>query len=154
MKYRFGNVDLAAWKVVGQFPRALSPNEAHSNSFLLQHEDFNETKKEARPNVNNLLTCGNYSDRLMLLENFSANGDSVHNTMRYVRRCDGFVQLVLEIQGFELAHREAKIFRAYHIVVAKRCPLLMEYCVTEESSPRPTTVGCPPLKHSFLRGSV
>ena len=30
VKLRFGNIDQTAWKVVGQFRRALSLNEAHS----------------------------------------------------------------------------------------------------------------------------
>ena len=63
----------------------------------------------------------------------SANADSGHNRWWYVRRWEGFAELVLEIQGVELAHRYAKIFRAYKVVVAKRCPLLMEYGLTQES---------------------
>ena len=63
----------------------------------------------------------------------SANVDSGHNTRCYVRRCEGFAELVLEIQGVDLAHRYAKIFRAYHMVVSKQFPLLMEYGLTQES---------------------
>ena len=42
----------------------------------------------------------------------SANADSGHNRWWYVRRWEGFAELVLEIQGVELAHRYAKIFPA------------------------------------------
>ena len=34
VQYRFGSVDLAAWKVVGQFRREPSPNEAHSYAYI------------------------------------------------------------------------------------------------------------------------
>ena len=60
----------------------------------------------------------------------------MHNTICYVRRCEGFACLVLEIQRVELAHRYAKIFRAYDIVVGKESPLLMQFCLTHESQLR------------------
>ena len=41
----------------------------------------------------------------MLFENFFANVDGVHNAVCYLLRCEGFAELVLEIQGDELAHR-------------------------------------------------
>ena len=63
----------------------------------------------------------------------SANVDSGHNTRCYVRRCECFAELVVEIQTVELAHRYANIFRSYNVVVANRCPLLMEYGITQES---------------------
>ena len=45
VKFRLGNIDPAAWKVVGKFRRELSANEEHSYAYLLQHEDFNVTQK-------------------------------------------------------------------------------------------------------------
>ena len=107
VKQRFGNIDPVAWKVVGQFRRELSPNEAHSYAYLLRHEDFNVTQNQVRAKGKDLRAHGFYSDPLMLFENFSANVDSVHNTMCYVRVCESFAALVLEIQGVELAHRYA-----------------------------------------------
>ena len=89
-------------------------------------------QKEVQAKVKDLRAHG-YYDPLMLFQNFSTNVDSMHNTTCYVQRCEGFAEHVLEIQGVELAHRYAKIFRAYHIVVAKRSPLLMEDGLTQES---------------------
>ena len=77
----------------------------------------------------------------MLFENFSANVDSVRNTMFYVGRCEGFKELVLGIQGVVLAHRYVRIFRAYHLLVAKRTPLVMENGQTQESQVRLHEVG-------------
>ena len=91
------------------------------------------TKKEVQAKVKDLRSQGYYSDSLMLFENFSATVDAVHNSACYLPRCDGFAPLVLEIQGVELAHRYAKIFRAYHAVVAKRYPHLMESGLTQVS---------------------
>ena len=88
VKVRFGNIDLAAWKVVVQFRRELSTNEAHSYAYLLPHEDFNVTQNQVRAKGKDLRAHGFYSDPLMLFENVSANVDSVHNTMCYVRRCE------------------------------------------------------------------
>ena len=56
---------------------------------------------------------------MMLYENFSANVDSVHNTMCYERRWEGFAELVLEIQGVELTQRYAMMLRPYDVVVVK-----------------------------------
>ena len=97
-KLRFGKVDPAAWKVVGQFRSKLPLNEAHSYAYLLQHDDFNVTKKEVRANVKDLRAHEYYSYSQMLFENLSAKVDSVHKTMCYVRSCEGFAELVLEIQ--------------------------------------------------------
>ena len=69
---------------------------------------------------------GYYSDPLMLFDNFTANVDAVRDTMCYIHRCEGFAELVLEIQGIELAHRYARIFRAYHMAVTKHIPQLLE----------------------------
>ena len=41
--------------------------------------------------------------------NFSANVDSVHNTMCFARRCDCFTEPVLELQGIKLAHSYLKV---------------------------------------------
>ena len=57
------------------------------------------TQKELRAKVKDLRAQGYYSDPLMQLVNFSANVDSVQDTMCYVRRCEGFAELVMEIQG-------------------------------------------------------
>ena len=97
-KLRFGKVDPAACKVVGQFRSKLPLNEAHSYAYLLQHDDFNVTKKEVRANVKDLRALEYYSYSQMLFENLSAKVDSVHKTMCYVRNCEGFAELVLEIQ--------------------------------------------------------
>ena len=51
---RFRSIDPAEWKVVGEFRRELSPNEAHSYAYLLQHEDLNAQQKEVRAKVNDL----------------------------------------------------------------------------------------------------
>ena len=40
--------------------------------------------------------------------------------------------MVLEIQGIELAHRYAKLFRAYCETVVGQRPLLLEYGLTQE----------------------
>ena len=72
----------------------------------------------------------------MLFENISVNVDSVHNPMCYVRRCEGFADLVLEIQGLEFALRSPKIFRAYQVLVAKRSQLFLESGLTKESQLR------------------
>ena len=74
-------------------------------------------KKEVHAKVKDLRAHGYYSDPLMLFDNLSANVDAVHDTMCYIHRCEGFAELILEIQGIELAHRYAKIFRAYHMAV-------------------------------------
>ena len=105
VKYRFGKVDSLVWKVTGTFRRELSPKEAHSYAYLLQHKNFNVTKKELQAKVKELRAHGFYSDPLMLFENFSASVEAVHNTMCYVHRCEGFAEHVLEAQGIELAHR-------------------------------------------------
>ena len=65
--------------------------------------------------------------------NFSANVDSVHNTMCYPRRCDSFTEPVLELQGIKLAHCYVKSFNAYHAVVSKQTPLFLEYGLKQES---------------------
>ena len=44
----FGCIEPAAWKVFGQFPRELSPKEANSYDYLLQHEYINVTQKDVR----------------------------------------------------------------------------------------------------------
>ena len=130
-RYRFGNVKPLVCKVTGKFPRELWTNEAHSYAYLLQHNYFNVPKKEPQAKVKDLRANGFYSDPLMLFENFSASEVAVHNTMCYVHHCDIFAQLVLEVQGIELGHCYARIFRAYHIVVAGHSPLLMEYGLTQ-----------------------
>ena len=48
VKLRFGNVDPGAWKVVRQFLGELSPNEAHSSMYLIQHEGFKLRQNEVR----------------------------------------------------------------------------------------------------------
>ena len=103
VKLRFCNIDPTALNVVGQDRRELSPNEAHSYAYLLHHEEVSVTKKEMQAKVNDLRSHGYYSDPLMPFEKFSANVDSVLNTACYLRRCEGFAELVLEIQGVELA---------------------------------------------------
>ena len=90
------------------------------------------TQKEGRAKLKDLRPHGYYSDSLMLFQYFSANVDSVHNTMCYVRRCDCFAEPVLEKQGRELPHRYGTISRAYQVVVAKQFQLLMEYGFTQE----------------------
>ena len=84
MKFPFGNIATTIWKVVRQFRRELSPKEAHLYAYLLQHKDFNVTKKEVNAKVKKLRVHGYYSDPLMLFENFSANVDAVPNTVTYV----------------------------------------------------------------------
>ena len=84
------------------------------------------TKKEVQANVKDLRSYGYFSDPLMVFENLSLNVDSVHNTASCLSRCEGLAQLVLVIQGVELSKRYAKIFRAYHGVVAKRSQLFLE----------------------------
>ena len=83
--------------------------------------------------MTDLRSHGYCSDPLMLFENFSANMDAVRNTICYIHRCEGFAELVLEIQGIELAHRYAKIFRAYCDAVVGQRQLLLEYGLTQES---------------------
>ena len=83
--------------------------------------------------MKDLRAPGYYCDPLMLHENFSWKLDSLHNSVCYVRRCEGLAELLLEIQGVEPALRYAKIFRAYQLVVAKRSPLLMVYGLKQES---------------------
>ena len=46
VRYRFGEVNPAVWRVVGEFRRELTPNEAHSFAYLLQHKEFEATKVE------------------------------------------------------------------------------------------------------------
>ena len=72
----------------------------------------------------------------MLFDNFSTNVDAVRDTICYIHRCEGFAELVLEIQGIELAHRYARIFRAYHMAVTTHIPQLLEYGLTQESQYR------------------
>ena len=69
----------------------------------------------------------------MLFENFSANLDTVRNTICYIQRCDGFAEMVLEIHVIELAHPYVKIFRAYCEAAVGQRPLLLEYGLTQES---------------------
>lgn len=69
----------------------------------------------------------------MLFDNLSAYVDSVENTMCYVRRCEGFADHVLEILGVEIAHCYSKIFADYHMLVAKRYLMLMQYGLRQES---------------------
>ena len=76
MKLRF-----AAWKVVGQLCLELSPKEAHSEAYHLQHEEVNVRQNPVRAMVKDLRAHGLYSDHLMLFENLSAKGDSEHNTI-------------------------------------------------------------------------
>ena len=70
VKFRFGRIDPTICKVAGQFRRELSPNEAYSYEYLLQHRDFNVTKKEVQAKVKDLGADGYYSDPLMLFDNF------------------------------------------------------------------------------------
>ena len=72
----------------------------------------------------------------MLFEYLSANLDVVGNTLCYIHRCEGFAELVLEIQGIELAHRYAKPFRAYYAATLGRSPLWLEYGLTQQSKVR------------------
>ena len=57
-------------------------------------------------------------------------------TLCYIHRCEGFAELVLEIQGIELPHRYARIFRAYHMDVTTHIAQLLEYGLTQESQYR------------------
>ena len=72
----------------------------------------------------------------MLFHNFSTNVEAVRDTMSDIHRCEGFAELVLEMQGIELAHRNAKIIRAYHMAVTAHAPHLLEYGLTQESQYR------------------
>ena len=92
----------------------------------MQNKEFEVSKKEVQAKVKDLRAHGYYSDPLMFFENFSANLDAVRNTICYVHRCEGLAELVLEIQGIELAHRYAKVFRAYYEAILGRSPLLLE----------------------------
>ena len=83
-------------------------------------------KKEVQAKVKDLRAHGYYSDPFILFENFSANVYAVPDIVCYIHRCEGFAELVLEIQGIELAHRYAKIFRAYYETVLGHAPLLLE----------------------------
>ena len=69
----------------------------------------------------------------MLFQNLSANVSAVHKPMCYVRRCEGFAALVVEIQGVEPPQRYAKIFRADQLMRAKRSTLLSQNGLTQES---------------------
>ena len=132
--YRFGGINPLVWKITEkQFRPELSPNEAHSYAYLMQNKEFEVSKKEVQAKVKDLRANGYYSDTLMLFENFSTNLDAVRNTICYIHRCEGFEELVLEIQGIELAHRYAKAFRAYCKAVVGQLPLLLEYGLTQES---------------------
>ena len=62
-------------------------------------------KKEVEAKVKDLRAHEYYFDPFMLFENFWANVDAVRNTICYLQLCEGFLELVLEIQGSELAHR-------------------------------------------------
>ena len=91
VRYRFGQIKSAFWRVVGQFRRELSQNEVHSYAYLLQHKEFEATEFEVRGKVKDLRAHGYYSDPLMLFDNFSANVDAVrdtmlHSSMRGLRR--------------------------------------------------------------------
>ena len=114
----------------------MTPNEAHSYAYLLQHKEFEATEVEVRAKVKDLRPHGYYSDPLMLFDNFSANVDAVRDTTCYIHRCEGFAELVLEVQGIELAHRYARIFRAYHMAVTGHIPQLLEYGLTQEAQYR------------------
>ena len=133
MRYRVGKINPAVCRVVGQFRHEPSPKEVHSYA-LLQNKDFEATEVEVRAKVKDLRAQCYYSDLLMLFDNFSAN--AVRDTLCYVPRCERFAGLVLEIQGIELAHRYAKIFRAYHLAVTGHTPQLLEYGLTPEAQYR------------------
>ena len=134
VRYRFGGINPAVWKITDKrFRRELSRNEAHSYGYLMQNKEFEVTKKEVQAKVKYLRSHGYCSDPLMLFENFSANLDAVRDTIRYIHRCVGLAELVLVIQGIELAHRYAKIFRAYCDAGAVQRPLLLDYGLTQES---------------------
>ena len=135
VRYRFGEIQPVVWRVIGLFRRELTPNEAHSYAYLLQHE-FEATEVEVRAKVKDLRPHGYYSDPLMLFDNFSASVDAVRDTMCYIHRCEGFAELVLEIQGIELALRYARIFRAYQMAVTGHIPQLLEYGLTQEAQSR------------------
>ena len=117
MKFRFGFVDSAIGKVVGQFPGEFLPNEAHSYSDRVQHKDINVSHKEVQANLKEMRVPGFYADPLLLFPNFSAN----------VRPCESLTELVLELEEIELPQRSLMIFRASHLVVAKQSPLLLQY---------------------------
>ena len=70
VRYRFGEVIPAVWRVVGQFRRELTPNDAHSYAYLLQHKEFEATEVEVRAKVKDLRPHGYYPDPLMLFDNF------------------------------------------------------------------------------------
>ena len=92
------------WKITDKrFRRELSRNEAHSYAYLMQNKEFGVSKQEVQKKVKDLRSHGYCSEPLMLFENFSANLEAVRNTICYIHRCEGFAELVLEIQGIELA---------------------------------------------------
>ena len=156
VRYRFGQIKPAVWRVVRQFRRELSPNEPHSYASLLQHKEFEAMEVEVRAKVKDLRPHGYYSDPLMLFGNFSANLDAVRDSMCYIHRCEGFAQLVLEIQGIELAHRYERIFRAYDMAVTTLVPRLLEYGLTQESQYRlhDEVTEVTPFGNHLLRGSL
>ena len=53
-----------------------------------------------------------------------------------IHGCEGTAALVLEIQGIELAHRYAKIFRAYHMSLKSHTPQLLEYGLKQDVQSR------------------
>ena len=134
VRYRCGGINPLASKIKDKrVKRELSQKEAHSYTYLMQNEEFEVSKKEVQAKMKDLRAHGYYSDTLMLFENFSANLDAVRNRICYIHRCEGVAELVLEIQGIELAHRYAKIFQAYNAAILGRSPLLLEYALTQES---------------------
>ena len=119
VKLRFGNIDPTVWKVDGQFRCELSPNEAHSYDYVRQHGYFNVAMTVVRAKLKDLGAHGYYSYPPMLIENFWGNVESVQNTMGYVARCEGVVPHMQQIQGVELEHRYARIFRACDMLLPK-----------------------------------
>ena len=136
VRYRFGQIDKAVLRVVGQFRRELTPNEVHSYASLLQHKESEATEVQIQPKVKDVRARVYYPDPLILFDNLSTNVDVGRDTMWYLHRCEGFAELVLEMQGVELAHRYVKLFRAYHMAVAARVTQLLEYGLTQDAQYR------------------
>ena len=99
VRNRFGIINHLVCKITRKlFRRELSPNEAQSYAYLMQHKQFEVSKKDLQAKVNDLRAHGYYSDRLLLFENLSVNLDAVRKTFCYIHHCEGFAEIVLEIQ--------------------------------------------------------
>ena len=55
VRYRFAGIDFLAWKITEKrFRRDLTPNEAHSYAYLLQHKEFEVSKNKVQAKVKDL----------------------------------------------------------------------------------------------------